>query len=103
MTRPETDAKSALARTGSAVILDGHGETRRNGVRKRRGELECAAKDAHSLAPTRTQHGGGRSQSDLKSAEFPNKNRRRSLKARGLNSRCVEICVFNEERVGANE
>jgi len=42
------------------------------------------------------KHGGGRSQSDLKSAEFPNKNRRRSLKARGLNSRCVEIRVFDE-------
>jgi len=60
-------------------------ETRGDGARKRWGKLECAAKDVRSLVPKRTQH-GGRSQSDLKSAEFPNKNRRRSLKARGLNS-----------------
>jgi len=78
-------------------------ETRDDGARKRWDKLECVAKDARSLVPKQTQHGGGRSQSDLKSAEFPNKNRRRSLKARGLNSRCVEIRVFNERRGGAGE
>lgn len=78
------------------VIPDGRSERarKRDGVRNGH-RASWNARQKTLVRSFQREHGGGRSQSDLKSAEFPNKNRRRSLKARGLNSRCVEIRVFN--------